>query len=249
MTPFDPSPATAARARGRLTAYARWQLLDYAVPMGITSIAIGILLGMPLFLASSGGDVGPGVDITLLEQSAAGTLAFLAVLLATQRMVAGDRIAGYYRFYFSKPVHVVAFYAQKFAVYGIGVLLAGCVLWLLARLSGTHIDGLALLGYFAVAYVALGGLALLCSVLFRFDWTIVVALWLASSVLHVVAAFRGWPLWPLRVLPPVGELDIVRGALFAGQMPDTAALLWVVGYGVAAIALALAALTRRSLAA
>jgi len=233
----------------RIIRYAPWQLLDYLVPTGLTAIAIGMFLGLPLYMMTQGGVSLAGNDpAASMEATVAGTLAFLLVLLAVQRLVAGDRTAGYSRFYFAKPVSPVAFYLQKLVMHGVGLLLVTGVLWLLAAMAGVTIHGWALLASVALAYVTLGGLAFLCSTVTRFDWTVVVVVWLAAALMRVLFFTHGLPLWPLRLLPPTQELDLARVALFSGATPPVAAIAWPLGYGVVATLLGLVILSRRPLA-
>lgn len=230
-------------AGGRLGAYAPWQLLDYLRSGGLTGLVIGLLLGMPLYVTRAMPGMGHDQTASVIE-----TLSFLLVLLATQRISAGDRVGGTYRFYFAKPVAVAAFYGQKFLVVGAGVLLVAAALVVLALLEHVPVSPGGALAAFALVYVLLGGLVFLCSAVTRFDWTVAVALWAAAFLLRAIFGTHGWPLWPLRILPPVEALALARGAVFAGVLPATSDLAWVLGYGIGAFVLGLLVLSRRPLA-
>lgn len=232
-----------------LVAYARWQVLDYLRSGGLTGILIGLLLGIPLYMTRDAA-VALGLADGFRREviSVTGTLGFLLVLLAVQRMSAGDRAAGTYRFYFSKAVRVPAFYAQKYLVVGAGVLLVAIALWVIAAVADVRVPAGALLAYFAVLYVALGGVVFLSSALTRRDWVLAVGLWVAAQLLRGISGARGWPLWPLRVLPPVEALGAIQTALFAGIAPAAADFAWAIGYGLAALLLGLVILARRPLA-
>ncbi len=93
------------------------------------------------------------------------TACFLATLVLTRSLVNRDLRRGYYRIYFSRPVHPAAFYLLRWAL-GLAALLlfaglfTGIVMWKYAlALPFPHYAP-----YIALQYLVLGGLIALLSV-------------------------------------------------------------------------------------
>ena len=96
---------------------------------GIAIVIIGMLWGYVLIepmrrtmgAAFAVGPLSPAWPLVITVTS---SVVSLAVLIALNGIVSTDRKMGYYRFLFSKPVSVVAYYAQLFFVYMAGVLVS-----------------------------------------------------------------------------------------------------------------------------
>lgn len=173
----------------------------------------------------------------------------VAVLIALNGIVSTDRKMGYYRFLFSKPVSPVAYYAQLFLVYLVGVVAA---MLLLSGLLHTFVPRFSVLNfllYTAIIYVAMGGIGFFLSVATRYDWLTLAAIWLGSRVLRDVYGPRpGWQSKVVELLPPVHRLNDVANALITNGSAAASDVLWLLGYGAAFFALGLALLHRGSLA-
>jgi hypothetical protein len=221
---------------------------------GIGIVIIGFLWGYVMFepvrRAMGGQWIGdqtsPMWGIVLQVASA---VASLSVLIAMNGLISIDRKNGYYRFLFSKPVNPVAYYAQLFVVYGVGVLTAMVVLASLVRIIFPAFSVVNFLMYAAVIYVAMGGIGFFLSVATRYDWLTLAAVWLGARVLRGVYGPKGdWRSKAVELLPPVHKLDQVANSLIGTGRADTSDVLWLVGYGALFFALGLFILRRGSLA-
>jgi ABC-type transport system involved in multi-copper enzyme maturation permease subunit len=245
----------ASPPRARLARYALWHLRDYLREKGIATLItlglVGYLTQIPIMRARSSGFSGP-----LMEQaedqafvSALKFLGFVGVLFATNGMISDDRRHGYYRLLFAKPVSVPGYYAEKWAVYGVGFLV---VCGLLLALYGATVETFfpaSFLPTFALIYVALGGIGFLLSAAWRFDWLSLAAVLGLSDVLwllfHEDAGIGGTL---VRLLPPVHLLDGVYQSVRTGGEVPLSDLVWLGGYGLACFAAGLAVVRRRPLA-
>lgn len=243
--------ATAGRAR--LGAYALWQLRDFALERAIGMLLAGVVLGAPVVMVSAATMLIDADQLvrgsTFIVAQTVGTIAALFVFIAVNRIVSGDRVTGYYRFYFSKPVSVVAFYARSFAVIGLGMLAVVSVLLGVATLFGGRIPAGPTLLYFAVVYVSMASIGFFLSTVTRFDGVILLALWFSSVVLRqLFGADSGVRGTLVKLLPPVHRLTPLRDALYSGAPVEWTGLLHLLAYGLLFFVLGLVVLWRRSLA-
>ena len=244
-----------APRRARLGRYAVWHLRDYLREKGIATVItvtlIGYLNQVPLTRAREFGVSATFAD-QLADQAFVASmryLAFLGVLFATNGVVADDRRYGYFRLLFAKPVDVVEYYAQKFVIYGAGLLLiAAALLGVYAAVVEPFFPAM-FLPTIALVYIALGGIGFLLSAAFRFDWLSLAAVIGASEVLWLLYRHgEGWQTSLLRLLPPVHLLDGVYQAVRAGRSLPMGDLTWLVGYGLACFVLGLVVIRWRPLA-
>jgi hypothetical protein len=244
--------------RARLLRYAPYQLKDYVLERGlVTLLIVALTLGPPLGIVrhqrgpgwGTGGD-GAALLARLLVDVAV-PVASLTVLFAIHGISSLDRQRGYFRFLFSKPVSVAAYYAQEFVVRLVGVLtVAALSAGTVAMLGGGAFPG-QLVAYVALTYALLGGVGFLLSALVQFDGLLLILVWLvAHTAIQVRRLYPHWIPEPVvRALPPVDKLDAARDAWLAGTGTFPAGdLLWAVGYGLACFVLGLVALRRRPLA-
>lgn len=259
--PIESAPAAgtpAPQRRARLAAYAWWQLRDYLINKGIGTV---LILGLLLFLSWTGlrsaraatiltgeaFDPQPFIELGFLELM--NNLILFGVLFATNGIVSEDRKFGYYRFYFSKPVSVAAFYAQKFLVHVIGVLLIAV---LLLGIHGVVIGPLyprAYLPIAAMVVIGLAGIGFLVSAVFTLDWISLFAIYAAAQIGWMVygddPGLRGTL---VRALPPVHRLREVYGAVIHETSIPMQPVWWVLIYGLVCLAIGLLVISRRRLA-
>jgi ABC-type transport system involved in multi-copper enzyme maturation permease subunit len=247
--------ATVSPTRARLGRYALWHLRDYLREKGIATLItltlVGYLTHIPIMRARAAGFSGELMNQVADQAfvSALKFLGFVGVLFATNGIVADDRRHGYYRLLFAKPVSVVEYYAQKWAVYGAGFLI---VCTLLLGLHGATVEAFfpaTFLPTFALIYVALGGIGFLLSAAWRFDWLSLAAVLGLSDLLWLL--FREDPGVPgslVRLLPPVHLLDGVYHAVREGGAVPVNSLSWLGGYGLACFVAGLIVIRRRPLA-
>jgi ABC-type transport system involved in multi-copper enzyme maturation permease subunit len=240
--------------RARLGRYSLWHLRDYVRDKGIATLItiglVGYLTQIPLMRARAEG-LGGGLMEQAADQafiSGLKFLGFVGVLFATNGIVADDRRHGYYRLLFSKPVSVVAYYAQKWVAYGVGFLIVAA---LLLGLHGATVEPFfpaTFLPAIAVIYVAFGGIGFLLSAAWRFDWLSLAAVLGLSDILWLL--FKDDPALPgslVRALPPVHLLDGFYTAVREGGGLPLNSVLWLGGYGLACFVAGLVVVRRRPL--
>jgi ABC-type transport system involved in multi-copper enzyme maturation permease subunit len=248
--------APPAPPRARLARYATWHLRDYLRDKGFPTLITICLIGF-LTQLSIGAARTLGADSDVLEraldQAAADTLGWLSILgalFATNGIVADDRKRGYFRLLFAKPVSVVAYYAYKFAAYGLGFAIVAAVAIGLYNLAVERFFPVVLLPIIALLFVALGGIGFLLSAAWRFDWLSLTTVLVVSRVLWLLFGHDpGWRGKLVHALPPIHLVDGVYLAVRAGRPLPLADLVWLVGYGAACLLAGLIVVRRRPLAA
>jgi hypothetical protein len=245
--------------KGRLTAYAGYQLRDYFATRALP-IVIATALASWGFAAKRGvtlSDLDPtgGIDARERIQQAFELLlvifAFVAGAAAAQGLVSRHRSREYDRVLFSRPISPVRYYSQGFVLAGIGgvvIATVGAEVYAVA-VHPVSLPGVA--GYVALAWVLVGGLAFLLSVLTVFHLPLL-ALVLAAdlAVDHYMTALSRVGVGPVAatvqyLLPPAHVLVALRGVFARGFLVDPRALAWPVCYGVACIVIAVVLLRRR----
>lgn len=235
----------------QVTAYFPWQLWDFTMDRGIALLLIGALMGLsvlwPGYVALSQQIPAELVPLELFKIAVAQQVSIL-VVVAASGIVANDRIGGYYRFLFSKPVRMPAYYALQFLVTLIGLLAVALVLmsafWLLVGWVSPWIPLIMIVATF----LALGGTIFFFSTITRLDWGMLVLLWGASALSRTLASGKDWYEVVRWVLPPTHHIDKLRGALFAGTDVDIGGAAWLVGYGVLFFVAGLVVLQRKAIA-
>ena len=240
----------------RLVDYAPWILRDYLTNQG-PATTIVVMLVMAMMLAPAFAAAGPvpfggmpeRMAFPLLRELVV-PLAFLGAFFATNGIVANDRKFGYFRFLFSKPVHPAVYYALTFVVYGVGVLLVTLVVagaWAVA-VRPMFVPRLFVV--VVIMYVAYGGIGLLLSAAWRFDWlSLITVVFVANVAWSVWGEATGWRHTLLYLLPPVhraGDVYALVGPAAAGTIRWDS-IGWVAGYGLACFFLGLVVIRRRPL--
>lgn len=240
--------------KARLGAYAYWQLRDFLFERAAAIVVVGLLLVFSVYES-----IGPGAA-RLIAAGGRDAIAFGArgvaqhleivwffcALIAIHGISANDRTSGRYRLIFAKPVRVLPYYAQAFALHGVMFML--CVLVGLAALSQllpisgqTMGDATIIL---LCGYLLVGGIGFLFSAIWRFDWIGTVGVWGAMIYLASKFPHAAW----LAPLPPFAKIEEQIDLLKALYPIDPKALLSVAAYGVACFLLGLIILKRRPLA-
>ncbi|MEO8194190.1 MAG: hypothetical protein ABI681_10075 [Gemmatimonadales bacterium] len=231
-----------------LRRYGLWQLRDFARDRGPSLLIVGALIGF--FLIGPVRAMGRTIDAGMARTLLAGTLspvAFISSLIALNGIVSNDRKLGYYRFLFSKPVSIPAYYVQLFVVSFIGFIAAAALLLGAFAIFARPVSPFGPLLYCSLVFLSLGGIALLVSSLFRYDWTILGAIFLTSTILHGMWQYEeGWRRMILAVLPPLYLLsDVMSGILSRGEV-NAQNVLWLLGYSAVCFAAGLFVLRQRS---
>lgn len=237
--------------RRQIIGYMPWQLWDFALDRGLALLLIGGLLSAsvlwPGYIALSTQMPPDVVRLELLKIAVAQQVSIL-VVVAASGIVANDRLGGYYRFLFAKPVRMPAYYALQFLVTLIGVLLVSLILLAAYWLLVGWVSPLVPLTMVVVTYLALGGTIFFFSTFTRLDWGMLVVLWGASALSRTLAADKGWYDVVRWVLPPTHQIDKLRDALFAGREIEYAGAAWLIGYGLILFFAGLVVLQRKAIA-
>lgn len=231
--------------------YVFWQSRDFVRDRGIALLIVGIAIGFTIvgpIRAMSGGSFERGRALGVL-QMVLSQVAYIAAFITLNGIVSNDRKQGYYRFLFSKPVSIPAFYAQQFVVFLAGYLV---VCMLLFGIFGIFVRPLPLgppLAFCALVFLSFGGIAFLVSSLFRYDWPILAAVFVGSAVIQSLwENEEGWRRMVLSVLPPLYKLNPALDDLLKRSTVDTNDVLWLLGYSAACFVAGLFVLRRRPFA-
>ena len=270
LVPDDAPPLAPAEVTGNLRRYARWQWKDYWQRRGFWLAGAALLCVWMLvhwgladrLVYDQAAHAWRRIPVPEDGVFAMSHVAFavggvLAGLLGVGGLVSRERERGLQRFLFAKPVNILRYYLQGFAVNGVGSLLvlAGAVL-LAAATAGHALAVGSLLAVAAGCYVLGAGLTFLVSTLLRFDAPLVGA-WLVAGFPVVALAENGYvvpkmlqwlfPQGPalalLKVMVPRAELMTPNDFLPAILV----AVAVAVAYGAAGIAGGIAVLRRRSI--
>lgn len=234
-----------------LRRYVFWQLRDFARDRAIALLIVGIAIGFTVvgpMRAISGDSFDRARAVVILEMVLS-QVAYIAAFITLNGIVSNDRKQGYYRFLFSKPVSIPAFYAQQFVVFFVGYLV---VCLLLLGIFGVFVRPLPPgppLAFCALVFLAFGGIAFLVSSLFRYDWPILAAVFVGSAVIQSLWGDQeGWRRMVLSVLPPLYKLSPALDDMLKRGTVDTNDALWLLGYSAACFAAGLFVLRRRPFA-
>lgn len=243
----------------RWLAYARWQLLDAAWQRVLLPLVLASLLVFFGFYSVKGTIRSPADWLTpdairfsgMMLKQAMSMFIPLAVLMGVNGLLAQDRQKGFFRFYFSKPVPVPAFYISAF-VSG-GLLVVGTAA-LIAAVIGAYGAPQPVLGVAlacALTFALLGSIAFLLSSITVHDGIVFILVWVATLLIRdVEPSLRAghWVHTAVRVLPPTQRLDALREALYSGQVWQAADAWHVLAYGGACFVLGLIAVRKLPLA-
>ena len=246
-----------------LPRYLKWQLRDFLKQRAVVMLAVvfGLLWifhhNYPLMLAERAARMGQPLSASrearLFQSIVLGASMLFGVaasLFSAGGVVSRDREGGYQRFLFAKPVGIVGFYLQSFAVRGVGMLATMAVALLATSavfMRSIPIGDLLLAG--GSMYAALGGLVFLISTLVRFDVALALALGVASVGLHQAAQAGYW--WGSAfawLLPPPDVFNAFNPDMDGFDKPSVVrAVATLVGYGAAYVAAGVAVLRKRSI--
>jgi hypothetical protein len=231
-----------------LTRYAYWQFRDFLRERAIALLLVGLLLGF-MMVAPIRTMMGANIDaagarrivIMVLPQ-----IVFIATFIVFNGIISTDRKMGYYRFLFSKPVSIPAYYAQCFLVYFVGFIAVFAILLAVFSVTVAPFNPLLTLAYCALVYLSLGGIAFFISSLFRFDWPILAAVYLGSALANAVWAERtGWRMVVRDMLPPMHKLNPAMNDLINLGTVDARSVAWLLGYSALFFMAGLVVLWRR----
>lgn len=241
--------------RARLWTYLGWQARDFVAERGAPLLIVATLMSFPIIMglrelraATSAAQSTVSARYAVVALFAEFSL--IAVLIGINGVVSSDRVRGYYRFLFAKPVSIPRYYAQAYCINGLGLVVAALGVLGAIYAFGYPVFPVRVLLMVALVYVSLGGLGFFYSTLARFDWVLMGATWGVAQVLRAV-----YPAYESRVgqvldvvLPPFHQLRDVGLQLTRGEAVEPATLAWLLGWGIGGFVLGLLVLRRRSLA-
>ncbi|MEP6904456.1 MAG: hypothetical protein ABI875_00155 [Gemmatimonadales bacterium] len=231
-----------------LTRYAYWQFRDFIRERSIALLLVGLLLGF-MMIAPMRAMMGPnmsGADAKRLVLLVLPQIVFIETFIVFNGIISTDRKMGYYRFLFSKPVGIPAFYAQHFAVYLAGFLAVFAILLGVLSVAVAPFNPLWTLAYCALVYLSLGGIAFFISSLFRYDWPVLAGVYLSSLIANAVWADKtGWRMVIRDLLPPTHKLNQAMNDLISLGTVDAKSVAWLLGYSALFFIAGLVVLWRR----
>jgi len=231
-----------------LTRYAYWQFRDFMRERAIALMLVGLLLGF-MMIAPMRAMMGPNMssdDTKRLVLLVLPQIVFIETFIVFNGIISTDRKMGYYRFLFSKPVGIPAFYAQHFVVYLVGFLAVFAVLLGVLSAAIAPFNPLWTLAYCALVYLSLGGIAFFISSLFRYDWPVLAAVYLSSLIANAVWADKtGWRMVIRDLLPPTHKLSRAMNDLISLGTVDARSVAWLLGYSALFFIAGLVVLWRR----
>lgn len=233
-----------------LARYSLWQFRDFIRDRGLALLIVGFLLGFTVVgpVKAMGRTIDANLAKTLLL-AALQQVAFIAAFIALNGMVSNDRKLGYYRFLFSKPVSIPAYYSQLFVIYFIGFLLVCAALLGAFAVFAHPVSPTLPLVFCALVFLSIGGIAFLMSALFRYDWPVLAGVLLGSAILHSIWQYReGWRRMVLSILPPVYRLPGILPDMMNRGAVETNDVLWLLGYSAICFAAGIIVLRRRPFA-
>ena len=242
-----------------LMAYGRFQLVDYLLHKALLpTLLIALMAGVPLYVAIHADAQnqfltpnGPQFAAALFN----GTITLflpLGLFLAVAGTISGDRVKGYYRFLFSKPVNVVSYYVQQFVLSGVAyVVLYALIVWIFGLFT-VHQSVHRAVENALLTYFVMGSVGVLLGALTRSDGVLLGAVWALALLLQPLAILPSNPLpyWATvlaKALPPVQKLDAIRTQIYTMQPVDTHGLWIVLAYGAVMFAAGLIVLRRAPL--
>ena len=244
--------------KGRVAAYAGYQLRDYFV-----NRAIPILLATALAalgFAAAGGWTLSALDLASIEarerveqafELVLVIFAFVAATVAAFGLVSRHRSRGYDRLFFSRPIRPLRYYTQGFVLGGAGGVVLATVGAEMYSVEVQPVSLLGVAGYVTLAWLLVGGLAFLLSTLTAFHLPILALvigadLAVARYADSLSSAGAGGATRVVQfVLPPAHVLVALREPLARGLPIDPWALAWPAGFGVVCFVIAMVLLQRR----
>jgi hypothetical protein len=248
----------------RLLRYSRYQVPDFLQHrLALPLILLAFAAGLPTYLMTKNTPPGwmqspQGINLARQMFSQSITLYLpLGAFVGAVGVISADRRQGYFRFLFSKPVNVLAYYAQAYLLHAIVyVVVFGLIVWGYGAYTIPFSVPRSMEAA-VLTFALVGGLGLLLGALTRFDAAAVIALYVLALILQQLLAAPnalkngGLPDWLAliaRGLPPAMKLDQLRDHLYAGAALDAGQLWHVLGYGGGAALLGFVLLRRLPLA-
>ena len=235
--------------------YLGWQARDFVVERGAPLLIVATLMTFPIImglrqLGNAGTPMQAAISARYGIVQLFAEFSLICVLIGINGVVSSDRVKGYYRFLFAKPVSIPRYYAQAYVVNGIGLVLTALAVLGAIYALGYPVFPARVLLMVVLVYLSLGGLGFFYSTLARFDWVLMGATWGLAQVLRAVypAHESGAGRVLDVILPPFHHLRNVGVQLARGEATESSTLLWLLAWGISGFVIGLLILRRRPLA-
>lgn len=159
--------------------YLPWMMRDLAFSQGVVLLVLGVMTW--LIMRSVGAPVsqGPGLEKAVLQQ-----LSVLFLLYCSGAIVSNDRVHGYYRSYFSRPLSPAGYYLSRWTLGGlVFILMHPVIAGALMLAIGGFPFSWGLLVNLALSYLLIGGMVFFFSTWARGDWLLALLFVLMDGVL------------------------------------------------------------------
>ena len=248
----------------KLLRYSRFQLPDFLMQrLSVPVIMLGFVAFFPTYMMTKNttpGFMQSAQGISLARQMFSQSITLylpIGAFVAGVGVISADRHLGYFRFLFSKPVSVVAYYAQTYMLQGLAFIAGFGVMVAIFSSYTIHFSIHRSMEAAALTFVLIGGLGLLFGAITRLDGVLLIVSYVLALVLQQLlyasnalrnGGLSDWLARIAKVLPPAYHLDRLRDQLYAGAALDMPQLWHVLGYGSAAAIAGLILLRRLPLA-
>jgi hypothetical protein len=172
----------------------------------------------------------------------------IAPIVALSGFIAQDRVGGFTRFLFSKPLSPQRYYLQTFAVRLVGFLGVGSLLVVVWSFWSAPTWSVKLVVDLALMFLSVGGILFLFSVLSKYDGLLVIVFLLIAEILRETWEKRDGIRHAVTYLfPPFNHVGELHGwalglttARSVGVVDfPTKWVLWNLGYALACVILGL----------
>lgn len=243
-----------------LIRYSRCFAREFVVHrLAVVLILLAFVSGLPTYLMTKNtpsGFMQSTQGVMLARQMFAQSVTLflpLGAFVGAAGLVSADRQAGYFRFFFSKPVSVLGYYGTMYVVHAlIFIAVFGSIVWIYGSYT-IHFSVHGGMAAAALTFLLIGGLGLCFGALTRFDGGVLILVYTLALILQQMLAAKnalpdgGLPRWAAlaaKALPPVVKLDRVRDSMYALAPVDMSAFWHVVAYGGGAALIGLVCLRR-----
>jgi hypothetical protein len=169
--------------RGEALRYLRFQVLDRTGPRVLAAWLIVAALLLPLHFAMRNSPPSPQALLPMVSQLHF-QLACLAVVILFHGIVSEDRARGYFRFYLSKRVSPIWFYAQSVVLAVLAMLLFTAGFMALFSWAIVPLWSWSLIVSSSAIGLLIGGLIFLFSTMGQRDWLWMIVVTITATILR-----------------------------------------------------------------